>query len=155
MKKFQQSVGRALLALVASLISLSATPAQDETGVTTKLIANASSVKPGETFLAGVYFEVQPGFHFFHRTPGTMGLPTEIKMTATQGTVGPLSWPVPKFDHQPIVDAIDVAYHHSTVVFAPITVPADAKGSVEIEERRSAFNFAKRAATAFLQSRPS
>src|SRR5580692_3258213 len=79
-------------------------------GTTTKveLILSAEAARPGETVMAGVRMNMQPGWHSYWRNPGGPGIPTEIKWMLPPGiTAGQIRWPIPEpLSNEPFVNYV-------------------------------------------------
>ncbi|MDH4071242.1 MAG: protein-disulfide reductase DsbD family protein [Ignavibacteria bacterium] len=61
-----------------------------------ELLANASSVAPGSTFLIGLRMTMDPGWHTYWKNAGEAGLPPTIQWTLPEGvTPGEILWPAP------------------------------------------------------------
>jgi len=63
--------------------------------VEARLLLNAESVMPGEMVEAGVFFEIEDGWHMYWRNPGDSGLPTKLEWKVKGADVGPIRWPAP------------------------------------------------------------
>ena len=42
------------------------------------LIADVSSIQPGQKFRLGVLYRIEPGWHIYWKYPGDSGIPTKI-----------------------------------------------------------------------------
>ena len=67
----------------------------DGPAVEARLLINADSVMPGEVVEAGVFFEIEDGWHMYWKNPGDSGLPTELDWKIHGADIGPLRWPAP------------------------------------------------------------
>ena len=98
----------------------------DQQPVTTTLIAEHASVKPGGRTRIGVYFEIQDGWHIYAKDPGDAGLPTKIIWSVPDGVrVGPLVWPKP---HE-FLDPGDIktfGYAGAAVLYSPLAFTSTA-----------------------------
>lgn len=104
------------------------------------LLLSATQVKPGDTFMAAVRLEMNPGWHTYWKNSGAAGIATAIKWKLPQGlSAGEINWPVPeKFvpqrvddNGQAVADSLDFeqttyVYHNEVVLLIPMTVAADA-----------------------------
>jgi DsbC/DsbD-like thiol-disulfide interchange protein len=84
------------LTAILALCPPAATAAGDPEPVEVRLLADAASLEPGASFVAGVLFDLEPGWHVYWRNPGEAGLSTAVEIRAPAGLeVGPLRWPLP------------------------------------------------------------
>jgi len=61
------------------------------------LISDVSSVSPGSEFRAGVYFQMEPGWHIYWKNPGSSGLATKIEWKLPENISAEiLQWPFPE-----------------------------------------------------------
>jgi DsbC/DsbD-like thiol-disulfide interchange protein len=61
-----------------------------------ELVADASSIRPGQEFTVGVLITMRPKWHVYWKYPGEAGLPTGVKFAASGGvTISELRWPTP------------------------------------------------------------
>lgn len=101
-----------------------------------ELTANRKSIQAGKTFMAGVKFKMEPGWHIYYKDSGDAGMPTQIEWILPEGfTAGPLLWQEPKhFDDEGIKTN---GYSDSTFIASQITVPAELKDlkTVNIEAK--------------------
>ena len=91
--------------------------------VLARLIADRATVRPGEPFRLGLHLTQAPGWHTYWRSPGDIGLPTEISWKLPQGaTASPQAWPVPeRFEFQGIVS---YGYEPEVLFVTQVTLPA-------------------------------
>lgn len=95
-----------------------------------ELLANVDAVQPGESFLVGVYFKLEPKWHTYWKHAGQAGIPTEIKLNLPEGfRVGEISYPVPIKFNQP-GDIIGYGYEDEVLFTAFITAPS----KIELDE---------------------
>jgi thiol:disulfide interchange protein DsbD len=117
---------------VATLLSFCSVPAFAEAPkdlVKAKLIFDASAVKPGEAFTAGVLLEIAPQWHVYWTNPGDSGLPTRVKFELPPGfRAGQLQFPTPH-RFKGADDAVMFGYGESVLLTARIETPADWKGT--------------------------
>ncbi|MBX9668936.1 MAG: thioredoxin family protein [Candidatus Obscuribacterales bacterium] len=108
--------------------------AQGEVHAKATLVPESSTIKPGEPFLVGVDFQIDPGWHIYYKEAGDAGMPTGVEWKLPHGFKSEeLQWEKPhKF-----VDAgiTTYGYSGSTLIAAKITPPADLApgGTVKIE----------------------
>lgn len=97
--------------------------------VQAQLIAEHSSIQPGQSFTVAVRLEMKEHWHTYWRNPGDSGLPPSVVWTLPAGfESGEIQWPYP----QVFVSAGEVNYGYSNTVLllTEISVPETAeKGS--------------------------
>ena len=112
---------------IISLVAFASASAQEgeEPRVKAWFVADTSAVEPGSTFLLGVHFEIEDGWHIYWRNPGGAGLATAVDFELPEGFVaGPLQWPLPiAFLQSEGIPGY--GYEGSVVLAAEITVPGD------------------------------
>lgn len=88
-----------------------------------KLLANVDAIKPGQEFMLGVEFDIDPEWHIYYKDAGESGMPTKVDWKLPPGfTAGPLLWQKPnKFNDSGITT---YGYHDKTFIAAKITPPA-------------------------------
>jgi thiol:disulfide interchange protein DsbD len=92
-----------------------------------ELLANVSSIKPGEPFTVGVRFTMKPHWHVYWLNPGDSGMPPDVKWKLAEGfTVSELQFPVPKQFQQP-GDVVGYGYEDEVLLTATVTPPQDLK----------------------------
>ena len=116
-----------LLAALLAALSFNAARSQVVDGlslVQARLVADTTTISPGQPFLVGIVLEMAPGWHTYWKAPGDAGIPTTVKWQLPEGfTAGQLIWPIP----QRIIEPGDIqvhAYKGTTVLFAEIHPPA-------------------------------
>ena len=109
------------------LVGCLSAAAQDveETRVQARLVTDTAAVEPGSTFLLGVRFEIEDGWHIYWRNPGGAGLATAVDFELPDGFVaGPLLWPLPiAFVQSEGIPGY--GYEGSVVLAAEVAVPGD------------------------------
>jgi len=129
-------VQRTLTALIAGLILLSGFTS-DAAHTRATLILSAGAAKPGETIIAGVHLQMDPGWHTYWKNPGGSGKATEIKWQLPPGvTAGEIQWPLP----QKLLaeDLTTYVHHHEVVLLVPLKLATDLKpGPVELKAKVS------------------
>lgn len=95
-----------------------------------RLLLDRTAVAPGETVRVGLYLTQQEGWHTYWKSPGEIGLPTEITWNVP-GEAKPYQYPVPqRFEQE---DLVSFGYEDAVLLFSEVTVPADAApGTVPI-----------------------
>ncbi len=119
--------GRLLTLAAIFLLAAPAARAQVHDGrrlVEPKLIADTTTVVPGQSFTAGLLLKMAPGWHTYWKFPGDAGLPTEIKWQLPAGwKAGPIQWPIPLKVNEP-GDIQVYGYHDEVLLMVPLTPPA-------------------------------
>ncbi len=91
--------------------------------VQAELLADVSSVAPGQAFSLGVHLEMKPGWHIYWHNPGEAGLATSVQLELPEGvTAGPLRWPAPTQFNQP-GDILGYGYSEPVLLSAEIELP--------------------------------
>ena len=117
------------LTLFLALLLLAPAPAhsqkyQGRELVESRLLADVSSITPGQPFTAGLLLKMVPGWHTYWQFPGDAGIPTEIKWQLPPGwKAGPIQWPVPLKLNEP-GDILIYGYHDEVLLLVPLTPPA-------------------------------
>lgn len=130
-----------LRTLAAGLIGLAglAGTAQAQFGAQraqAELIADQTSVAPGDTFYVGLKMTMDPGWHIYWRNAGDAGLPPQLILkegtNIAEDAVGSFLWPLPKLLPVAPGEIMDYGYDDQVVFAFPVTVPADASGEIRI-----------------------
>ncbi len=124
---------RFLVALALGVVSCSAQVAHTRA----TLLLSADAARPGDTILAGVRLEMDPGWHTYWRNSGASGMPTKIDWQLPAGiTTGPTSWPLPEKLPEP--DLTTYVYNDEVVLVTPLKLSADLKpGPLDIKAKVS------------------
>ncbi len=127
--------------LVAALAVLAAGFAQAapvRTGHTqAELLAEAESVRLGQTFTVGLSLMPDPGWHTYWINPGDAGKPAQVRWDAPEGLeFGELAFPAPGF--VPFMGMMSYGYNAPTLLLADVaqTAPPTA-GTLSIKARAS------------------
>lgn len=93
-------IGRLLLGAALLVACSPVTPVDaDDFGdgnARAQLVMSTDDIEPGGTFLLGVHFDIEPGWHIYWRNPGEAGVATEIRWRLPDGVqAGALQWPLP------------------------------------------------------------
>ncbi|MEQ3648431.1 protein-disulfide reductase DsbD domain-containing protein [Hyphomonas sp.] len=132
-------IRRFILPLLAALMALlPGAHAQPVDGgrAMVELIAERESVVPGETFYAAIKMDLDTGWHVYWRNAGDAGLPPRIDLRdgsdIADAALGPFVWPIPHL--LPVVEGeiMDYGYDDRLILPFPLTIPADATGSVQV-----------------------
>jgi len=104
--------------LIASLLALVSSPAQAG-HVEASLISARASVRPGESFPAGLKLKLKDGWHVYWRNPGDAGLSPALAWQLPAGwSAAPLDWPVPvRLEMPPLTN-----FGYSGEVILPLTL---------------------------------
>ncbi len=99
--------------------------------VRAELLADVSTVKPGEPFWVGLRQTIRPKWHTYWKNPGDSGLPTEIAWTLPEGvTAGPIVWPRPSL--YDIGGIVNYGFQDEAVLLVQVTPPATLAGSLPL-----------------------
>lgn len=87
-----------------------------------RLLLDHDTVAPGETVRLGLHLTQKPGWHTYWRSPGDIGLPTDITWQTPPGaTTTPYIYPVPhRYDVEGI---ISYGYDDQVLLFTELTLP--------------------------------
>lgn len=92
-----------------------------------ELLADISSIKPGEPFTVGVRFTMKPHWHVYWLNPGDSGMPPQVKWKLPEEfTVSELQFPVPKKFEQ-AGGMVGYGYEDEVMLTATITPPKELK----------------------------
>ncbi|MDB5325557.1 MAG: Thiol:disulfide interchange protein, partial [Phycisphaerales bacterium] len=97
-----------------------------------EVILDRTAIPPGGKATIAVVFKIEPGWHLYWTNPGEAGAPPKVKWTLPAGVaVSDLQFPVPK--RKVISDLTAFVYEDQVALLADVTVPADARGSIELK----------------------
>ena len=137
------TVSAVLLAAGAVHAQLEGSPPVDTAEphpVTVRLICDADSIGPHQTFHLAVRFDMRKKWHIYWKNPGEGALPPHIEVTAPDGyTVGGILWPRPTAVTTPV--GPEYCYFDTAVLFVPITAPAilpDGTATLRVDMRWAA-----------------
>ncbi len=100
-----------------------ATPSEEL--VQAMLIADTSTLQPGQPFHLGVLFTIKPDWHIYWKNAGDTGLPTAVRFELPEGFVASdLQWPAPIGFEQPGNNTVAYGYRTGLLLLATITPPA-------------------------------
>lgn len=128
-----------LLRLVLTLLALATTSAaqgqfnSSDPMVDVSLVADLTSVEPGETVYIALHQEITPGWHTYWRNPGDSGEATMVDLALPEGWAqGDIIWPAPKaYALGPLTN---YGYSDQVTLPIPVTVPIDAQpGPVSLD----------------------
>lgn len=99
-------------------------PPSGESLVQSQVLADTTSIEPGQTFHLAVSFTIEPHWHIYWVFPGSSGMRTHIDVEAPEGfEVGDIKWPRPqRFGHDGVWD---YGYENQVILFVPVTAPEE------------------------------
>lgn len=88
------------------------------------LLLSAQTARPGDTILAGVRLEMEPGWHTYWRNPGPAGMATTLTWDLPTGiAAGAPQWPAP--EKVPDPEFTTYVYSGEVVLLVPLKLSAD------------------------------
>jgi len=107
--------------LLALTITLPLMANESETkGLSIGLISEVKSIKLGKPFKVGLKIKHDSGFHTYWKSPGIVGIPTQIKWKLPDGfTVSPIRWPYPEISQ--MAEYPCFGYERDIVLFMTVT----------------------------------
>jgi thiol:disulfide interchange protein DsbD len=92
--------------------------------VTVTLLVPSNQLYPGESFTAGLEFQMQPGWHIYWTNPGDSGEPPTVDWKLPPGVAaGSMRFPPPQ--RLPLGPLMDFGYENQVVFPVPMRVAAD------------------------------
>lgn len=92
---------------------------------TATLFLDSEQARPGDTVMAAVRLQMNPGWHTYWENSGDSGYATKIKWTLPAGvTNGAIQWPVP--EKVVISGETTFGYHDEAILLVPLRIAADA-----------------------------
>ena len=89
-------------------------------GLSIGLISEVKSIKLGKPFKVGLKIKHDSGFHTYWKSPGIVGIPTQIKWKLPDGfTVSPIRWPYPEISQ--MAEYPCFGYERDIVLFMTVT----------------------------------
>jgi thiol:disulfide interchange protein DsbD len=118
--------------LAISALVAAAEPAPRTNLVKAELLADTSTIKPGEPFKVGVRFKIEPSWHIYWINPGESGQATTLEWQFPEGyKVGHVEYPVP--DNIPLPGGVKCyGYSDQVMLMATVTPPTDAQPGTEV-----------------------
>jgi DsbC/DsbD-like thiol-disulfide interchange protein len=114
-----------ILAIDVFVLAAAVFVAAEESHVRATLVSDLVEVRGGETFVLGVHFDPEPGWHIYWSNPGEAGLSTELRFTLPDGyAAGDVGWPLPVEFEQP-GGIVGYGYEDGVVLAAEIESPAN------------------------------
>jgi thiol:disulfide interchange protein len=126
-----------IIRILAVLLTLVLAPLAPAANTRATLLLATETARPGDTVLAAVRLEMNPGWHTYWRNSGESGGPTTIHWQLPPGiTAGETLWPVPdKLAEEELTTFI---YTEEATLLIPLTLAADLKpGTLELRARIS------------------
>ncbi|TAK96472.1 MAG: DUF255 domain-containing protein [Verrucomicrobia bacterium] len=126
-----KTLGRLLFAALLASSTFAASAAHTRA----TLLLAASTAQPGDTVLAAVRLQMDPGWHTYWRNGGDSGGPTTIQWDLPPGiTAGEIQWPTPeKFTLEGLTTYV---YHNEATLLVPLKLAADLKpGPLELKAK--------------------
>ncbi len=102
--------------------------------VRARLLVDRTAAAPGDTVRIGLHLTQMPEWHTYWKSPGDIGLPTDITWSLPEGwTASDYQYPVPqRFDVEGLVS---YGYDDQVLLFSEVTIPEGAAGDVPIALR--------------------
>ena len=116
-------------------ISAQASSVAWDHSIEVELLAEASTIVPGETLWLGLRLDPAEHWHTYWKMGGDSGEPTSLnEWQAPEGTqIGEIQWPAPHWLPFYDTDLVNFGYEEETLHPIAVTIPADYEGeSVEI-----------------------
>jgi thiol:disulfide interchange protein len=89
-----------------------------------QLLLGGETARPGDTVLAGVRLQMEPGWHTYWRNPGASGMATTLDWELPPGvTAQAPQWPVP--EKLPDADFTTYIYSNEVVLLVPLKLAPD------------------------------
>lgn len=125
---------RRLPILLAVFLGLAATTSWATT-TKVRVVLPVEAARPGDTVMAGISLEMQPGWHTYWKNPGDSGLAATVQWTLPPGvTAGDIQWPVPEKLVTPPLTTY--GYSGQAVLLVPLTIASNApSGPVTIKAK--------------------
>lgn len=125
MSRLFLSVGLAVAcALLAFPRACAAVTTGGSKNVDVALVAEGTSIRPGERFRVGLRMKMKKGWHTYWKQPGDAGLPLRVEWTLPPGfTAGPIEWPTP--ERIPTGNLMSYGYERDVLLAVKMTPPAN------------------------------
>ena len=109
----------ALLGWLASASSVLRAAPEVVGAITVELIAETTTVVPGERFNVALDFKLEPHWHLYWKNPGASGLPVAIEWDLPEGlSAGEIQWPAP--ERIELGGLMSYAYEDAVTLIVPI-----------------------------------
>lgn len=128
-----------LLAVLAALALSAAQAAPVKTDHTrAELLAETSSISPGEPFTLGLSLSPDPGWHTYWINPGDAGKPASLRWDAPEGLeFGDLKFPAPGF--VPFMTMMSYGYNEPTLLLVDVAQTQPLSGGVLVINARASW----------------
>jgi thiol:disulfide interchange protein DsbD len=131
----------ALLSLLACLASIAlpvtASGESSARKVETRLVAEVSTIRPGESFWIALHQRITPGWHTYWRNPGDSGEPVTLAWSLPPGFVADdIAWPVP--ERIPVGPVVSFGFSNEVLLPIRVTPPAALETGQRIDLRAHA-----------------
>jgi thiol:disulfide interchange protein len=124
--RFSRLMFSLVFLLAAGLPALAASNSADVAHLHVQLVVPSSTLSPGNSAEAGLYFKLEPGWHVYWKNAGDSGEPPRMKWTLPDGiTAGPLQFPAPK--RLPLGPLMDFGYEDEVLFPFLVKVGTNAK----------------------------
>ena len=126
-----------ILALWLTVLAATFSDAANAPHTRVALLLSDAAAKPGDTVLAAVRLQMDPGWHTYWRNGGEAGGPTKVEWELPAGvSAGETQWPVPeRFVAEGLVT---YAYHDEAVLLVPLKLSNGLKsGTLELKAKVS------------------
>ena len=119
---------KALISSLALLVLLATNAIADAVfqtpQVRAELLAERTTVAPGETLWVALSLELAPEWHTYWRTTGDSGFPTTIRWNLPEGiTASEIFWPLP--ERIPYADMMNFGYHGKVLLLTELKISSD------------------------------
>jgi len=115
-----------LAVLAAGLAARAASSSADADHVHVRFVFPGGNFLPVGHNPAGLYFQLEPGWHIYWKNPGDAGLPPHIQWVLPKGiTAGPMRFPAPK--RLPLGPLMDFGYENDVLFPMALDVAKGAK----------------------------
>ncbi|MBB6145248.1 thiol:disulfide interchange protein DsbD [Silvibacterium bohemicum] len=119
-------LGSAAWAAPAAPAAGIAAPSVTATHLTVQLVVPPAQIYPGQSFTAGLYFKLDPGWHVYWTNAGDSGEAPSIKWNLPADvTAGAMQFPVPK--RLPLGPLVDFGYEGEVLFPIPVQVASSFK----------------------------
>jgi thiol:disulfide interchange protein DsbD len=123
-------------AAIAQPAGLSAGTNGSAPAVTAWLVADTTAIVPGKPLTVAVKLDVPKGYYTYYKSPGGIGLPTKISISAPAGfKVGPIRFPGPEVKHEELAGrpVANFLYRRTTFIIAKVTPPDSLPAGAAVE----------------------
>ncbi len=120
----RHSIPLLLCLLLLALRTACAAPVASAPHLTVQLVVPPAQIYPGQSFTAGLYFKLDPGWHVYWTNAGDSGEPPSMKWALPSGiTAGAMQFPAPT--RLPLGPLVDFGYENEVLFPVPINVASD------------------------------